>query len=121
MRDRHQIFLTVVLLSLTGQLPAAFGRGSLSNADPPWNPEHFDRLPGEVRRAVLRLCAQPPLAAHYFATYSENSRLLNLHFEHFHCQTNKAFCTQAGCLHQVYFLGDGHYRLLRSYYGPRND
>ena len=38
MTERHQILLTVILLSLTNQWPPAFGRGSLSNANPPWNP-----------------------------------------------------------------------------------
>jgi hypothetical protein len=68
---------------------------------------------------------RPPLragaaSAHYFATYSGNSRFLNLHFEHSRCQSHKV-CTEAGCLHQVYVLTKGRYRLLKSYYGPDND
>lgn len=118
---RHRIFLTIMLLGLADNLSTAFARGSLGNTDPPWNAEHIDHLPEEVRRAVIRLCRQSPNAAHYFATYAENSRLINLHFEHFHCQTNKTLCTQAGCLHQVYVLSGGHYRLLRSYYRHGND
>jgi hypothetical protein len=121
MSGHHRIILALMPLVFTGHSSAAFARGGLSNADPPWNTEHIDRLPEAVRKAVVRLCAERPRAAHYFATYSENSRLINLHFEHFHCQTNKAFCTQEGCLHQVYILREGHYRLLRSYYGPGSD
>jgi hypothetical protein len=118
---RHRAFLATMLLGLAGNLSTAFARGSLGNSDPPWNAEHIDHLPEEVRKAVTRLCGQPPNAAHYFATYSENSRLINLHFEHYHCPTNKTLCTQAGCLHQVYVLSGGHYRLLRSYYRQGND
>ncbi len=121
MTVRQRIFLAIISLSLAGNLSMVFARGSLGNADPPWNAEHIDHLPDEVRRAVIRLCGQQPNAAHYFATYSENSRLINLHFEHFHYQTNKTLCTQAGCLHQVYVLSGGHYRLLRSYYRNGND
>ena len=111
---------TGMLLSLIGQLSPAIARGSAGTADHPWNPEHIDHLPLEVRNAISRLCGPSLRAAHYFATYSGNSRFLNLHFEHSRCQSQKV-CTQAGCLHQVYVLSGGHYRLFKSYYGPSND
>ena len=117
---RHRMVLPVMLLSFAGQVPPAIARGSQSSNDPPWNSEHVSRLPEEIKKALARLCGESVHAAHYFATYSDNSRLINLHFEHFHCRA-QAFCTQAGCLHQVYFLSGGRYRLLRSYYGPGND
>ena len=116
----HQMVLAAALLSLVGQRSAAIARASQTSHDPPWNSEHISRLPEKIRQALIRLCGDSALAAHYFATYSDNSRLINLHFEHFHCRA-QAFCTQAGCLHQVYFLSGGRYRLLRSYYGPGND
>ena len=121
MITHHQIVLAAALLSLVGHGSAAVARGSQVSHDPPWNPEHISQLPKEIRQALFRLCGETALAAHYFATYSDNSRLINLHFEHFHCQAQQALCTQAGCLHQVYGLGGGRYRLLRSYYGPGND
>jgi hypothetical protein len=80
---RHRIFLAIMLLGLAGNLSTAFARGSFGITDPPWNVEHIDHLPEEVRRAVIRLCGQQPNATRYFATYSENSRLINLHFDHF--------------------------------------
>ena len=109
------------LLNLVCQMSPASARGSAGTADHPWNSEHIDHLPAEVRSAVSHLCGPSWRAAHYyFATYSENFRLLNLHFEHSHCQLQNV-CTQAGCLHQVYFLTHGRYRLFRSYYGSGND
>ena len=118
----HRIALAA-LLSCAGYVSPAAARGGLLPNDPPWNPEHISQLPEEIRQALIRLCAGSAVAAHYFATYSNNSRLVNLHFEHFQCraQTQKPFCTQAGCLHQVYGLSGGRYRLLRSYYGSGND
>jgi hypothetical protein len=116
----HRIALAA-LLSCAGYVSPAAARGSLSPSDPPWNPEHISRLPEEIRTVLIRLCGESALAARYFATYSDNSRLINLHFEHFHCRAHKAFCTQAGCLHQVYGLSGGRYRLQRSYYGSGND
>jgi hypothetical protein len=116
----HRIALAV-LLCFVGYVSPAAARGSRSSNDPPWNAEHISRLPEEIRQALIRLCGESALAAHYFATYSENSTLVNLHFEHLQCRPQKALCTQAGCLHQVYGLRGGRYRLLRSYYGPGND
>jgi hypothetical protein len=107
-----------MLLSLIGQLSPAIARGSAGTGDHPWNPEHINQLPAEVRKNISHLCGPSLRAAHYFATYSENSRFLNLHFEHSQCQK---VCTQMGCLHQVYALTNGRYRLLKSYYGPEND
>jgi hypothetical protein len=44
-----------------------------------------------------------------------NSRQINLHFEHFHCDQGPAVCTAAGCLHEVYALTGGHYHLVKSF------
>jgi hypothetical protein len=109
-----------ILLSFICGMSSAVARGSMSPADPPWNPEHISQLPAEVRNVLSDLCGPSFRAAHYFATYSENSRFLKLHFEHSQCESQKV-CTQAGCLHQVYVLTGGKYRLLRSYYGYSND
>lgn len=89
--------------------------------DPPWNPDHIDHLPQEVRRAVLAMCPKSPSAAHYFATYTQDSQHINLHFEKLHCEQGPAFCTAAGCLHQVYALAAGRYHLVKSFYGSGND
>jgi hypothetical protein len=121
MMAHHRVIATGVLLSFVGHVSPTAARGSQVAADPPWNSEHIAQLPEEIRKALIRLCGESAQAAHYFATYSQNSKLINLHFEHFQCQTNNVLCTQAGCLHQVYILRGGHYRLLRSYYGPRDD
>jgi hypothetical protein len=112
---------TGVLLGFIGYVSPAVARGGFNSPDPPWNSEHISQLPEEVRKALIQLCGESALAAHYFATYAENSRLIKLHFEHLHCGNQKPFCTQAGCLHQVYRLNGARYRLLRSFYGPGDD
>lgn len=88
--------------------------------DPPWNPEHITRLPTEVRNAVLAICPETPSAGHYFATYFNDQ--INLHFEHLHCErAGSSFCNGSQCLHQVYKLTGGHYRMAKSFYGSGND
>jgi hypothetical protein len=107
--------------AIAGIVCPAIGRSGISGGDHPWNPEHIARLPKEVRNTLARICLSPPNAGHYFATYAETSRRINLHYEHIQCRTREPLCRQAGCLHEVYVLTGAHYRLLRSYYGPNND
>jgi hypothetical protein len=86
--------------------------------DPPWNAGHIDRLPAEVRSAVLAKCPTRPDAGHYFATYFHDE--VHLHYEHLHC-AGASFCNASGCLHQTYKLSAGHYHLAKTIYGSRND
>ncbi len=124
MRAFHKRFSAfaagIVLLSFCNQ-PLAFGRGSQVGHDDPWNPEHIEHLPLEVRNAVIRMCRDSPRAGHYFATYFDNSRLMKLHFEHLHCDGRPMFCRGDICLHQEYVSARGHYRLIKSYYDRNND
>jgi hypothetical protein len=110
----------IVLLVISNQ-PLAFALGSQVLHDDPWNLERVERLPPEVRNAVIRMCRDPPRAGHYFATYFDNSRLMRLHFEHLHCGEQATFCRGDSCLRQDYISTGGHYRLMKSYYGRNND
>jgi hypothetical protein len=113
--------IAIGLVAITGQVSLAFARGGLHLLDPSLNPQHINGLPAEVRNALAHMC-RGAQAQHQFAGYSQNLRTLVLHFERLHCADRGAFCTQGGCLHQVYVsTGGGHYRLLRSYYAPAGD
>jgi hypothetical protein len=46
------IAAVIVLLLLCNQ-PRPFARGSQVGHDPPWNPEHIEGLPPEVRNVVI--------------------------------------------------------------------
>jgi hypothetical protein len=112
--------IAIGLVAITGQASLAFARGGLHLLDPSLNPQHINGLPAEVRNALAHMC-RGAQAQHQFAGYSQNLRTLVLHFERLHCADRGAFCTQAGCLHQVYVSTGGRYRLLRSYYAPEGD
>jgi hypothetical protein len=112
--------IAIGLFAITGQASLAFARGGLHLLDPSLNPQHIKGLPAEVRDALAPMC-RGAQAQHQFAGYSQNLRTLVLHFEHLHCADRGEFCTQAGCLHQVYVSAGGRYRLLRSYYAPKGD
>jgi hypothetical protein len=110
---------TVVLL-LCNQTHT-LARGSQVGHEDPWSSERIDRLPPEVRNAVIRMCRGPPRAGQYFATYIDNSRVMKLHFEDLHCGEQATFCREDNCLRQEYVSTGGHYRLKKSYYGRNND
>jgi hypothetical protein len=106
------------LLATVSLASPAFARGGGLHSEDRWNSQHIDGLPAEVRNAVARMCAGSR-AEHQFTGYFQNSRVLVLHFEHLRCG-NRGFCTQAGCLHQVYTSTNGHYRLSRTYRASDN-
>jgi hypothetical protein len=108
------------LFSLWGQLPAHARAGQVGHDDP-WNSEHIDHLPPEVRNAVIRMCGPSPHAGHYFATYFDHARLIKLHFEYLQYNDEGRFCRDGTCLHQEYVATGGHYRLIKNYYGANND
>jgi hypothetical protein len=107
-----------ILFSLTSS--SAFALSGGPSAPDRWNPQHVDSLPADIRNAVTRMCGQSPKAERAFTSYFENSRRIVLHFEYFRCD-GRPLCTKAGCLQQVYMFTGGHYRLLKSYYGPAGE
>src|SRR4051794_25858299 len=104
-----------ILFGLTPS--SAFALSGGPSAPDRWNPQHVDSLPADIRNAVTRMCGQAPKAERDFTSYFENSRRIVLHFQHFRCD-GRPLCTKAGCLQQVYTFTGGHYRLLKSHYGP---
>jgi hypothetical protein len=105
--------IAIGLLATTSLALPAFARGGLHLLDPAWNPQHISGLPAEVRNAVAHMCRDSQ-ADHQFVRYSQNLRIIVLHFEHFRCGDARAPCTRAGCLHQVYTSTGGRYQRQRS-------
>ena len=112
--------IAIGLLATASLALPAFARGGLHLLDPAWNPQHISGLPAEVRNALGHMCGDSQ-AEHQFASYSQNLRILVLHFEHCRCGDGRTLCTQAGCLHHVYTPTGGRYRLSRSYYAPEGE
>jgi len=109
-----------MILGATASSVICVNAGAQIIKDPPWNPDHINHLPSEVRSAVLAMCSQVPSAGHYFATYFHDQ--IYLHFEHFHCeQARSSYCNSSQCLHQVYKLTAGPCRLAKRFYGSAND
>ncbi len=117
---RGSIATSILLLGLF--IPsAAFARGSFPHDDP-WNADHIESLPPEVRNSVIHMCGTRPNAGHYFATYLDHARVIKLHFEQFNCDDGLRIHRRAdGCLHQEFSQSGAHYRLTRNYYGRCDD
>src|SRR5262249_37468183 len=80
----------------------------------------IDNLPPEVRRAVLsheQACGGKAAATHYFSVSitTPTESFLSLHFEDFSCP-NRALCTAAGCLHEIYAGKGAAWRRVFSVY-----
>lgn len=112
--------IAVAILIVSFPNRPVFARGSQTTHDDPLNSERIDRLPPEVRNAVIHMCADPR-AGHYFATYLDNSHLIKLHFEYLHCDERVTFCRGGSCLRQEYISSGSRYRLIKSYYDRNND
>ena len=95
-------------------------KGGTYRMEDRYNPQHIDNLPADIRTSILRKCRDPK-ALHAFAAYSDGSRRIELHFEHFLCDGDGSYCRPSGCLHQVWVLVRGHYRLIQSFYAPPGD
>ena len=93
----------------------ALGKGSNYHTEDRYNPQHMSSLPPEIRNSILHRCNEPK-ALHPFASYSDDSKTIVLHFEHFVCDGDGTYCSPSGCLHQVWAVTRGHYLLVRSYY-----
>jgi len=96
----------VLLLTLCTE-SGALGRGGFPH-DEPGSSERVDRLPPEVRNSVHQTCAVRPIAAHYFATYLENARIIKLHFEHFNCDGTPVHREADRCLREEFALSGSH-------------
>jgi len=110
----------ILLLAVFAQ-SSAFARAGTFSHDEPWNAEHINRLPPEVKNSVIHMCGVAPNAAHYFATYLADARIIKLHFEHFNCEGSQIYRHADRCLHEEFRLIGSHYQLARSYYSRCDD
>ena len=125
MRKRKLHKLSVLAIGLVLQVicfqGTATALGSSSSHDDPWNPDHVDRLPVDVRNAVLRICGGQGRAAHYFATYLNHARTVRLHYENLRCNGEQSFRRGDSCLHEEFVALGTHYRLAKHYYARCDD
>ncbi|CCE01682.1 conserved exported hypothetical protein [Bradyrhizobium sp. STM 3809] len=100
---------------------AAIARGSAGSHDGPWNPDHIDQLPPDVRNEVLHSCPGHVQATHYFATYLDHAQRIRLHFENLRCDGEPVGKRGDSCLHEEFVAFGAHHHPMKRYYAPCND
>jgi hypothetical protein len=110
----------VLLLTLCAQ-PSALGRGGGFPHDEPWSSERIDRLPPDVRNSIYQMCPVRPAAAHYFVTYLDDAKIVELHFEYLNCDGAQMYRDGGRCLRREFVASGSHYQLSRNYYGQCGD
>jgi hypothetical protein len=107
-------------VAILSMVHSATARGGFAS-EYPWAPEHIQRLPPDIRKAVLRqarMCGSKAAASHYFSLSIESGggKFISLHFENFACASRTAICNDDGCLHQVYLKSNRRHRLVFATY-----
>ena len=108
------LFLAICLL-FCSELPAAAKSGG-AGKDDPWNPDHINSLPAEIRQYIAAICKGPPRAQHDFATYSPHEKRWRINLEYLRCDGLGEYRRGNLCL-DVDFVAVGlRYRLVRKQY-----
>jgi len=91
-----------------------FPKGSAVNRDEPWNPEHIDNLPVEVRQYIVGICHGPASAQHDFATYSPHEKRWRINLEYLRCKGLGEYRRGNQCLDVDFIEVGSRFRLLES-------
>jgi hypothetical protein len=113
MAKRKLVFLLIASFLVQSN---ALARGSLPTQDTAWNCHRIERLPSDVRYALVRMCRDRPIASRYFATYLNQSKIVRLHFEDLQCEGGHEFRVGRDYLREEFGAIGSHYQLARTYY-----
>lgn len=104
--------LCLVLLSI----PPALSMGSVGNKHDPFDPNHINLLPPDVRRYIAGICKGTPVAQHDFATYSPQEKRWRINLEYLQCGVIGEYRRGNQCLDVDFVATGAHFRLVRKTY-----
>ncbi|MBR0966536.1 hypothetical protein JQ554_21645 [Bradyrhizobium diazoefficiens] len=93
---------------------AALAKGGALNKDAPWNPEHIEGLPADVRHYVAGICKGPATAQHDFATYSPQEKRWRINLEYLRCNGLTEYRRGNQCLDVEFVETGSRFRLART-------
>lgn len=103
------------VLALSSPHPAA-ARSAGTGHDDPWNSEHIDVLPAEVRQYIAQICKSTPHAQHDFASYLPSEKRWRINLEYLRCEGLGTFRHGNQCLDVDFVAVGSHFRLARRSY-----
>ena len=108
--------LTLCLLLCSGL--QADAKGSSVGGDTPWNSQHIDVLPADIRHYITGICKGPPRAQHDFATYNPQEKRWRINLEYLECNGRGLAEYRRGneCLDVDFVAVGPHWRLARKTY-----
>ena len=109
------VLVVGALLPSVHRMPAV-SRGSTVNRDDPWNPQHIDDLPIEVREYIVRICHGPASAQHDFATYSPHEKRWRINLEYLRCNGLGKYRRGNQCLDVDFIEVGSRFRLAGKQY-----
>ena len=99
-------------LLLASDLPAA----SQQPKDDPWNPQHIDALPPDIRHFIAAICKGSAKAQHDFATYSPTERRWRINLEYLRCDGLRDFRRGHQCVDVDFIQVGSRFRLTSKQY-----
>jgi hypothetical protein len=84
--------------------------------DDPWNPDHIEGLPAEIRQYIATVCKGPPAAQHDFATYAPQEKRWRINLEYLRCNGLESHRHGNQCLDVDFVQAGSHFRLARKEY-----
>jgi hypothetical protein len=110
-----RILFAAISVLVLSTLPATSRGGGAK--DDPWNPEHIQALPAEIRHYIATICKGPASAQHDFATYSPAERRWRINLEYLRCEGLGEEFRRGHQCEDVDFVEVGtHFRLANKQY-----
>jgi hypothetical protein len=106
----------LVFCLLLSVLPALSKGASVGNKQDPYDPNHIDTLPPEIRQYIAKICRGAPTARHDFATYLPQEKRWRINLEYLQCGIIGKYRRGNQCLDVDFVAKGSHFYLARKSY-----
>lgn len=111
-----RMIVRILLLACSFLLASEPPASSFPSKDDPWNPQHIDVLPPDIRHYIEAICKGPAKAQHDFATYSPTERRWRINLEYLLCDGLRDFRRGHQCVDVDFIQVGSRFRLASKRY-----
>jgi hypothetical protein len=108
--------LLAICVLILCQVPASPKGSGGSNKHDPYDSQHIDTLPLEVREYIASICKGASAAQHDFATYSPGEKRWRINLEYLRCKGLAKYRRGNQCLDVDFVAVGSHFHLARKAY-----